>query len=117
MKAAITLTTRERQGCRGDCLQLQLPSAAASSSRYRAGDRDEAAVGRVLSDVLRRVVWHLYAPKALVVAVASAREVVQRVAAVEVGHPVHRVVVLGAVRVVARHLGDLEARVHGEGSV
>ncbi|MCW2935318.1 MAG: hypothetical protein JWM19_6280, partial [Actinomycetia bacterium] len=52
-------------------------------------DRDEAAVGRVLPDVLGRIELHLHAPVALVVAIAGARVVVQRVAAVEVGHPVH----------------------------
>src|ERR1035438_10324647 len=58
---------------------------------HRAGDGDEAAVGQVRPRLLGGVPGQLDAAQALVKAVAIAREVVDGIAAVEVGHVVHRV--------------------------
>ena len=85
-------------------------------------DGDQRPVGEVVVGALgdagaAPVVRKLDAAERLVPPVAGAGEGVHRVAAVEVRRPVHRVVVLGAVRVEALHLRDRVLQVDREGAV
>src|ERR1700733_8425340 len=82
-----------------------------------AGDGYQAAEGEVRVGLLCLGERQLDAAQALLEAVRAAEEVVHRVAAVEVRHVLHQVVVLAAVRVRARHPGLQELLIHREGPV
>src|SRR5271165_7300183 len=84
---------------------------------HRAGDGDEAAVVEVGVSRLGGVPGQLDAAQALVPAVAVPTELVHRIAAVEVGRVVHRVVVLASVRVRPLHVAEVVLQVDGESAV
>src|SRR5271165_4562630 len=78
---------------------------------HRAGDGDEPAVVEVGVSRLGGVPGQLDAAQALVPAVAVPIELVHRIAAVEVGRVVHRVVVLASVRVRPLHVAEVVLQV------
>src|ERR1700729_1293005 len=80
-----------------------------------AGDGHQAAEGEVRVGLLRLGERQLDAAQALLEAVRATGEVVHRIAAVEVRHVLHQVVVVAAARVRARTPGLRELLLTREG--